>query len=257
MTYTENYFQKLPTNEKSSRWRKYNLYLASANPTEAVNRISKEFFTKETAKSLTDPIKCVPVIQKIMLSTPHMEDLSDFVAICFVFTYKYYQSQSQSIGLLKLCLQKNFKFENDELDLMNKAMIEDPPQKESDTKFCSQFIALTCKKSDYCADFLVKRYQEVKYSEKQANFLKEISKEISRDPKNFNESQLQIINADLPIDQLSFKKNKNKNSLSEKNFRKAERSKKVDSIYSKFRNYQSIIFIILTIFILLLIILIV
>ena len=90
MTYTDNFFRILPTpKDKNARRRKYNLVEADLNISEAVNDICNEFFTRQTKEALMDPIKCALVLQQIMTSTPHMENLSDFVAICFVYMYTY------------------------------------------------------------------------------------------------------------------------------------------------------------------------
>ncbi|KAK8887902.1 hypothetical protein M9Y10_038961 [Tritrichomonas musculus] len=256
MTYTENFFRKIPTKEeKNGRWRKYNLIRAGVNAQEAVTELSKEFFTKQTSKSLMDLDKCVPMLQKIMHSTPHMENLSDFVAICFVYTYIYHQSQKQSIELLKLCFKKDIEFEDTELKLMVKTIIENPPENESDMKLCTQFIAQKCKKSDLCRKFLVQNYQKDEYSQNQANFLRMLRDEVLFDQKNFNNDELQRLNTVLKYNQsLPSKEEVTKKTPTDKIFEKVENKKKVESFYSKIQNHENIIFIIITVFFFLIII---
>ncbi|OHS96146.1 hypothetical protein TRFO_37679 [Tritrichomonas foetus] len=252
MAYSETFFSVLPTpEEKSSRKRKYYIFRASADPESAVRDIASKYCKQQTIKALLDPLKCVMQLQKIMSGTSHMENLSDLVAICFVFTYRNIQSQSQSIGLLKHCLNNNFKFDDEELDLMVKSMIDDPPQSHRDMNFCSQVVALICKQSKYCAKLLLERFKEKKLSESQVKFLTEISKEICLNPTNFTQNEIEILRTPLVADPTIVKEKKIKNTPTMKKMEQAEMKTKVNTYYSRFKSYQNVLFIILTIILLL------
>ena len=234
------------------------MYRSSTHAEESIKEISVKYFTQQTVQKLLDPVKCAFLLQRIMTDTSHMENLSDLVAICFVFTYKNLQSQPQAIGLIRYCMNNDFHFEDEELDLIVQTMFDNPPSGSKNIKVCSQIVSLICKQSQFCAKLMVDRYRSEKYSQEQVDFLTAIAKEIALDPlhENFTKGDIETISSPLIADPSSKEKKKMKKTPTAQKIKKAEMENKINSISSKVDKYQGFMFAIFTILLVLLVILI-
>ena len=145
----ENVFRVIPE-EKAKERRGVELRRALANTDEMLKKLAKDFFQPQIVVSLTNPATCLFKLRDLIDGSTYMQNLSDFVVVCFIFVYKNPTTRRQALSFLRDKKIRNFKFSQDELEVLVTAIVDTPPTNTQDVTDCAEIIAQFCEEDGYC-----------------------------------------------------------------------------------------------------------
>ena len=145
----ENVFRVIPE-MKSKERRGVELRRALANTDDMLRKLAKEFFQPQVVVSLTNPTTCLFKLRDLIDASNYMQNLSDFVVVCFIFVYKNPETRRLALTFLRDKRIREFKFSHHELEVLVEAIVDTPPTNTQDVSDCAEIIARYCESEPYC-----------------------------------------------------------------------------------------------------------
>jgi hypothetical protein len=173
----QNVFKRYPVaSEKQSQNRKTMLYRGESNPGAIVRELAKQFFQPKVAENLSNSITSMMILNELIRSPDvrgHMQNLSDFVALCVAFVY-IQPAKRQAICFLKEIVtagRQYFQFDSDDKSFLLDAIIKTPPVIEKDVEDCGEIIEKICETSVVCIRKFLERIHPSEFTPAQKPIL--------------------------------------------------------------------------------------
>jgi hypothetical protein len=241
-------FRVIPTpGDKGSRARRVLLGRALAGPTESLLRdLARQYFQPGIASALSNPVTSLLQARHLIISSPSIRHLSDFIAICVIVVNANPQTSRQAVAFLADPVVQQFEFDEVELDYLMRSLFQRPPKVPSDVKTCGEIIARFCAASESCRHIFLEAVRPGHFGDESRDVLEAAARAIQAEGgAHFSDAALEEIGGFLNS-QRRARRPAVATPTAEK-MRQLETERRIGGFFARYRVYSVPVFVALTV----------